>query len=175
MRHLRGFTLVELMVTLLVASVLLGIGVPAFGNLIDQSRLTTTTNQFLTALHLTRSEAIRRGHLVTLCTSTDLASCSSGPNWDRGWILFSNPGRSDQPPDPDSILRVGNQGIHSSVAIIGNQPVSKRVNYNGLGRSERLSGALLMGTVTLCAHGDEGRAIVISSAGRPRVETTTCP
>lgn len=175
MRHLLGFTLVELMVTLLVASILLGIGVQAFGNLIEQTRLTTTTNQFLTALHLTRSEAIRRGHLVTLCTSTDLATCSDGPNWDQGWILYANPARSDQPPDPDSILRVGNQGTHSSVAIIGNLPVSQRVNYNGLGRSERLSGALLMGTVSICAQGDAGRAIVISSAGRPRVETTTCP
>lgn len=173
MPHMRGFTLVELMVTLLVASILLGIGVPAFSNLAEQTRLTTTTNQFLANLHMTRSEAIRRGALVTLCTSTDGATCTD-TNWDAGWILFANPGRSNQPTDPDSILRVGNAWTDPSIAVTGNQPVSQHISYNPLGQSERLSGALLMGTVTICATGAEGRAIVISSAGRPRVATTDC-
>ena len=173
MPHTRGFTLVELLVTLLVASILLGIGAPAFGNLVEQTRLTTTTNQFLTTLHMTRSEAIRRGALVTLCTSTDGATCT-GTSWDAGWILFANPSRANQPSGPDSILRIGSAWTNPSIAVTGNQPVSQRVSYNALGQTERLSGALLMGTITICATGAEGRAIVISSAGRPRVATTGC-
>ncbi|WP_038053015.1 GspH/FimT family pseudopilin [Thioalkalivibrio sp. ALJ1] len=169
----RGFTLVELMVTLLVASILLGIGAPAFGNLVEQTRLTTTTNQFLTTLHITRSEAIRRGGLVTLCTSTDGATCTD-TSWDAGWILFANPGRSNQPSDPNRILRVGNGWTNPSIAVTGNQPVSQHISYNPLGQSERLSGALLMGTVSICADSSEGRAIVISSAGRPRVAAADC-
>ncbi|WP_017926230.1 GspH/FimT family pseudopilin [Thioalkalivibrio sp. HL-Eb18] len=169
----RGFTLVELMVTLLVASILLGIGAPAFGNLVEQTRLTTTTNQFLTTLHMTRSEAIRRGSLVTLCTSADGATCTD-TSWDAGWILFANPGRIDQPTGPDRILRVGNAWTGANVTVSGNQPVSQNISYNALGQSERLSGALLMGTVSICSTGDEGRAIIISSAGRPRVATADC-
>jgi type IV fimbrial biogenesis protein FimT len=46
MRRDAGFTLVELLVTMAVAAVLLGIGMPAFGSLIQESRLTTTTNRW---------------------------------------------------------------------------------------------------------------------------------
>ncbi|WP_026279882.1 GspH/FimT family pseudopilin [Thioalkalivibrio sp. ALJ16] len=174
MERSRGFTLVELMVTLLVASILLGIGVPAFGSLVEQTRLTTSTNQFLTTLHMARSEAIRRGHLVTLCTSNDGNTCTSGADWDAGWILYANPARTEQPPDPASILRAGNAWTDSNVAVAGNQPVSQHISYNALGQSERLSGALLMGTVTVCTGNGEGRAIIISSTGRPRVDTADC-
>ncbi|WP_019626002.1 GspH/FimT family pseudopilin [Thioalkalivibrio sp. ALJT] len=174
MEHLRGFTLVELMITLLVASILLGVGIPAFASLVENTRLTTTTNQFLTTLHMTRSEAIRRGHLVSLCTSTDGTTCTSGSTWDAGWILYANPGRAHQPNGPDSILRVGHAWTDSTIAVAGNQPVSQHISYNALGQTERLSGALLMGTLSICAQSSEGRAIIISSAGRPRVTTTNC-
>ena len=170
----QGFTLIELMVTVVVAAILLGIGMPALGHLVERTRLATTTNQFLTALHATRSEAIRRGHAVTLCTSDDGVTCTSDTHWHEGWLLYEKPTSTDQPPGPDSILRVANGWTGPNVAATGNQPVSQHITYNGLGRSKRLSGALLMGTVRICGKSDQGRAIIISSAGRPRATALQC-
>jgi len=59
-RGQRGFTLIELMVTLAVAGILLGIAVPSFRQLIFSNRLTATANEVVTALTVARSESVKR-------------------------------------------------------------------------------------------------------------------
>src|SRR5690554_1851863 len=61
-----GFTIIELMVTLVVAAVILMIAVPSFQGLIERSRLTTEANTFGSALQLARSEAVKRGENISL-------------------------------------------------------------------------------------------------------------
>lgn len=167
-----GLTLVELMVTLAVFAVLVGIAAPAFGNLVEQNRVTSAANAFLTTLHLARSEAVRRGAPVTLCTSQDGATCSASSDWDGGWILYQNPTLAAQPVAADTILRVGHEAPR--VEIAGNTPTREHISFDALGQSQQLSGAWLMGTVTICAGEGTGRAIVLSNTGRPRVRDATC-
>ncbi|WP_421621618.1 GspH/FimT family pseudopilin [Alkalilimnicola ehrlichii] len=174
MPYSHGLTLIELMIMVVVATILLGIGIPALGHLVEHTRLTTTTNQLLTALHVTRSEAIRRGHAVTLCTSKDGFTCTSDTLWHEGWLLYENPTRTGHPSSPEAILQVENGWADQNVTATSNQPVSQYITYDGLGQSKRLSGALLMGTIKICGKSDKGRAIIISSAGRPRVATLHC-
>jgi len=64
MRHGRGFTLVELMVTIVVFSILMTVGLPASVELVRNNRITTQTNELVTALNLARSEAVKRGARV---------------------------------------------------------------------------------------------------------------
>ena len=90
-----GFTLVELMVTLVIAAILLTAGVPSFTTLIKNNRLTTSTNELVGALTLARSEAVKRGLRVTVCKSADQASCdTSGTGWQQGWIVFTDENNS---------------------------------------------------------------------------------
>ncbi|ADC70730.1 hypothetical protein TK90_0215 [Thioalkalivibrio sp. K90mix] len=167
-----GLTLVELMVTLAVFAVLIGIAAPAFGKLVEQNRVTSATNSFLTTLHLARSEAVRRGSPVTLCTSQDGATCSPGSDWDGGWILYQNPALATHPSGPDAILRVGRETPR--VEIAGNTPTREYITFDALGQSQQLSGAWLMGTIRICAGEGSGRAIVLANTGRPRVGEATC-
>ncbi|TNF61933.1 MAG: prepilin-type N-terminal cleavage/methylation domain-containing protein, partial [Burkholderiales bacterium] len=76
MRLQSGFTLIELMVTITVLAVLLGVGVPSFQATIQGNRITTAANDLVAALQYARSEAVRRGVNVTVCSSNDQSTCS---------------------------------------------------------------------------------------------------
>lgn len=172
MRRDAGLTLVELLVTMAVAAVLLGIGVPAFGSLVQDSRLTTTTNRLVSALHLARSEAVLHNARVTLCNSADGHYCAEAGGWDQGWIVFLDTDSTGSRSDENPLIAVGDAAA-GGITITGNTPVQRYVSYIGLGATRRASGALQMGTITLCA-GDAGRQIVISRTGRARVQQGGC-
>lgn len=74
-RCIRGFTLVELMVTLTVAMVLIVIAVPSFKSITLSSRLTTTANDIVAAINTARMEAIKRNVNTQVCSN---AAASNG-------------------------------------------------------------------------------------------------
>ena len=53
-----GFTVVELVLTLIIAAVLLTIGVPSFAEIIKQNKIATETNTVISALNYARNETI---------------------------------------------------------------------------------------------------------------------
>src|SRR5574343_188631 len=85
-----GFTLLELIVTIAIASILVGLAIPTFTDLIKSSELTTTNNQVVTELNYARHEAIKHNSkiIVTLDSATQSmivmpAGCSSNSCWLR--------------------------------------------------------------------------------------------
>lgn len=91
-RNTSGFTLVELMVTLMVASIVFGIGVPAFNGFIATNQMAAAANDITSSLHLARTEAVKRRTNVTLCASSDwntaAPTCNNGASLGNGWIVF---------------------------------------------------------------------------------------
>lgn len=89
-----GFTLVELLVTISLASVLLAIAVPSFRSLTISNRLTTQANEFAAAINVARSEAIKRNSSVVLCRSTSAAAtacAAASADWGF-WIVRASSG-----------------------------------------------------------------------------------
>ena len=82
-----GITLVELMVTLAVAAIIMGIAMPSFTGLVNGSRLTAQANELVTGIQLARSEAIRLNRSVDFCGSTDGTSCAAGGDWTQ-WLVL---------------------------------------------------------------------------------------
>src|SRR5688572_24653737 len=66
-----GFTLWELLMTLLVAGILLGIGVPNVMQFQRNSAMTAAANDLLTAGLVARTEAVKRRTFVGWCLSND--------------------------------------------------------------------------------------------------------
>lgn len=71
-RPCRGFTLIELMITLAVAVILIMIAVPSFRSITLSNKLTTTANDIVGAINTARMEAIKRNANTQLCS--DLAA-----------------------------------------------------------------------------------------------------
>jgi prepilin-type N-terminal cleavage/methylation domain-containing protein len=129
----RGFTLLELMVVLVIAGVLIGVGIPAFRNFIMDARMTSTANDLVAALHYARSEAIKRRTTVVICATEDSLAVSPTctaptappipPDADpdvpnvEGWVVFvdsNGDGRFDNP----SYIDLDNDGYQDSPAEV---------------------------------------------------------
>ncbi|MET3916429.1 type IV fimbrial biogenesis protein FimT [Variovorax sp. OAS795] len=88
----RGFTLIELMVTIVVLVVLITVAVPSFDNIRLSSRLTSYATDLVSGSQLARTEAIKRNAVVRLCVSSDGTSCATTGQWETGWIVISADG-----------------------------------------------------------------------------------
>ncbi len=88
----RGFSLLELMVTITIVAVLLAIAVPSFRDVIKRNQISSASNELLAGLSYARTEAIDRGQLVSMCPSPDGLACTiNGQTWEPGWIIYTYP------------------------------------------------------------------------------------
>jgi type IV fimbrial biogenesis protein FimT len=120
-----GFTLIELMFTVVVLAVLLGIGVPNFRDFVRNSRMTAAANDLLADLNLARSEAVKRRVPVTLCKSTDGASCSAASDTTpfRRWIVFVD----DANPAAVSTTNDGNGAVETGEIVLKDSTISAAI------------------------------------------------
>src|SRR3974377_2424724 len=88
-RH-AGFTLVELLITVLVLAILLGLAVPAFRSFMQNDQQWVGQNNLVLSLNSARSEAVKNDMPggVQVCSSTDGQTCT-GTAWNQGWIVLS--------------------------------------------------------------------------------------
>src|SRR3569832_829146 len=70
----RGFSLIELMLTLVIAATLMGVAVPAFRGMVNSNRVLTQSNDIVAALNIARSEAISRIATITFCGAATASS-----------------------------------------------------------------------------------------------------
>lgn len=151
MKRSAGFTLVELMVAIALLAVLLGIGVPSFRTLREGNSITTVTNDLVAALQFARSEAIRTGTNMTVCSSNDQTTCSGG--WVNGWVVRNAAG-------PVKVWPAARQGV--TIAVAGN------VVYTPLGNV----------TAARCFQIDLNtlrRFVGVTPAGRVAAAVAACP
>lgn len=162
-RRFAGLSLLEMMVTLSIVAILSGIAAPSFAGLMRDSARTTAVNDFIHALFLARSEAIKRGRIVSLCKSSDGSTCSNrADTWSGGWIVFVNDDGDDLPQrdEGEDILWVYQGWSNGSIT-------SNRLAYSFRAYNQ----GVVNGTLLFCDSrgGAHARAIIISQTGRPRV------
>lgn len=174
-----GFTLIELMVGVAIMAILLAVGVPSFQSAVASNRLTSSTNDVVSALALARTEAIRRGTRVTVCKSANATACTTGGGWAQGWLIFIDTTRSSTDATVDSgeaILAV-NAAASGNIVMVGSAGVPNFVSFASDGQAKLMSGASQAGTLRVCstagALADTRRARDIAITASGRVTTTT--
>jgi len=125
-RH-RGLTLIELLTTLALAAILLTLGVPAFNEVMARHRVTTAANGLLADVHLARSEALKRGVRVALCTGSETETspgfaCAAG-DWHSGYLIFIDADGDGVIDAPSDVLRVVAGTPNAPIPIAGDRQV----------------------------------------------------
>lgn len=172
-RTATGFTLLELMTTLAVLAISLGIGAPAFASLVERGKVTRALHLTTAALATARIEAVRRNRPVAVCPSADGRRCRTDLAWDAGSLVFIDADRSGQPGSPADVLQVIDGLGHdlSMRSTVGRRLV--RFSPNGWSAGSNV-------TLRLCnGSGRQLARIVVNNAGRVRSErldhTPACP
>ena len=146
--HNKGFTLIELMVIIAIVSIILAIAIPSLTGFATATRVSAQANEFIASVSFARSEAVKRNGTVSLCPSSDGASCaSSTKNWSAGWIVSLADG---------TVLRVYT-GSTGGATLTASTAGALTFNPNG-----QLSSAI---NFDLCG-GTNSRSIRISQIGR---------
>ncbi|WP_432471156.1 GspH/FimT family pseudopilin [Amphritea sp. HPY] len=83
----KGFTLIELMVTVAVMALLLTVGAPAMGSFLQNSQLDSTVDQLKNIYSFTRQEAVHRQQVVSLC-AFDTQNNTCGNSWNDGALVY---------------------------------------------------------------------------------------
>ena len=88
----RGVTLVEMLVVMGIVGILMAIGIPSYKYVTNANRISAEINGLLGDLQFARSEAIKEGRSVTVCVSSDQATClgATTTTWHSGWIVYSD-------------------------------------------------------------------------------------
>ena len=144
-----GFTLIELMIAIVVLSILVGIGVPSYRTMVNNSRVTSQVNDFVTSLSIARSEAIKSGSSVSV-TAAD-------GDWTNGWTINASDG---------TLLRTESAIKNYSTLVAEDGTTS--ITYDSRGFNS--SGSAV--TLNLCnTNANSDRQVSITPGGRVNMDS----
>ncbi len=133
----RGFTLLELLVTVLIAGILLAVGIPALTDSIERNRIVAEMRELNNNLAYARSEAVSSNTFVSVCARASNSAC--GTNWNNGLLVFNDNGDSGRGDgirtNDEPLLRVydgsGKKNVLTAVDITGQSINSIIFNSRG--------------------------------------------
>jgi len=160
-----GFTLIELMVTIVIIGIVALIGIPAFSDFILNNRIRGQTSDFVVQLTHARSEAMRTATRVTVCPGT--AGGCSGSNWENGWVVFVDANANAAVDSGETVIGVG--AALDGGNTLRSATFSTYISFRHDGGSTSIAGGGLAGSFALCdsrGYGDNARAIAVSASGR---------
>jgi len=177
-KYCEGVGLLELLVTIVVMVVLLNLAIPNFWNFIQSNRVTGETNTLVTAVNYARSEAVKRGEIVSICASGGESGC--GGDWSDGWLVFLNSDGSGSPGD-DDVLREW-EGVASTLSLTMETTgtlAQSRLDFDDLGavRVQSLDNFAFRWHMQPidCDEGQAFRRTVdVSNVGRVQVLSSDC-
>lgn len=163
----RGFTLIEMMVTLTILAILAMMAAPSFSEAMLSNKLASFANRFVASAQVARSEAIKRNSVVRLCRSSDGASCAASGTFQQGWVVFND-------INNDGVLDAGETVIQIEQALSADYHFTSSAGYSLA--FQPIGAGATAAVMALCratpSPGRQERKVTLSGTGRVSVETT---
>ncbi len=163
-RNLSGFTLYELLITIVIIGIVLTFGIPNFGVFTQNSRIASTANDMHSSFYLGRSEAARSKSNITICASANSmdAAAACGGTFDDGWIIFIDLNGDIQRAGVNENVLRRHPPIDDAIDISTNAGA----NYfsfapTGLGRGDVGGAGASVQTAVIC----DGRGNIVAAGG----------
>jgi type IV fimbrial biogenesis protein FimT len=153
----RGFTIIEIMVTIAIFAIALAFAVPSFKGALEQSRFTAAGNELISAFNYARNEAVRRARPVSVQAAVG--------GWQNGWTAYIDPDRDGIMAAPADLLRAGNPfvGVDAVTAPLF-------VSFDSTGRRVRPTGATTeIAIFKAGAASTQSRMVCVQNSGRTSV------
>jgi len=176
----KGFSLAELLATMGIAALLLSVGLPGLTSFAQNARQVSAANELLTDFHYARDLAITSNSRVTICPSSNGATCN-GVAWNAGRIIFVDNDGNQAVSAGETVQRVtGEMGrVDVATAEFGGA-----ITYRPNGRAMAAEVRDNTGEFIICDDrgSDYARALIVDISGRPRIShedargvVPTCP
>lgn len=175
-----GFTLYELLITVLIVGVVLTFGIPNMLAFNQNGRMTSTANDLHAAFHLARSESSRAKTNITVCASANAlaADANCGGTWDQGFIVFvDDDGDINRSGATETVLRAHAAIPEGITMAVANDATYFSFSSTGLGRpnvggNPSVSQVVMCderGNITAAGGSSAARLFVVTPLGRATV------
>src|SRR5579871_5193253 len=141
-RLARGFTLLELMLTLTILAVLTAGGIASFRFVTNSNRVASEANALLGDMSYARAQAIKEGRTVTICTSANGSTCAGTSTWQSGWIVFSD-ANGNQAVDAGEAVRRVQRPLNLGDTFVAS-PATAAVTFSREGFAMGLPGTVMV-------------------------------
>lgn len=177
----RGFSLIELVVTIMVLAIVVSIALPGMRDFIVGNRLSSAVNGFVGLINYARSEAIARNQDVMVCPRALEASiCASTLSWNVHDVqVFVDEDGSGQLNGAELVLKTMAAVDASDVNMAFDQANDVALVFGSAGFARNAQSFKIYAKSNDAAYVARfGRTVCVSKAGRVRVmayAVTSCP
>ena len=171
--RLRGFTLIELMVTIAIAAILMVVAVPSLVTYQRNSEMTSFANTLLASINAARGEAMKRGRYAMVVPADGVA-------WASGWVVFVDVNVTRTYNAASDILVTTKEAPPSFLNVSGNGPAGEAAPYimfdpsgyaakKPASATANLTLTITRNDVSTSEAAEQTRLVVIAKTGRARV------
>lgn len=173
-RRSRGFTLIEMMITIAIVAILAGLAAPSFQVAMANTKIRTAADTMQAGLQLARMEALRRNARVTLWLVDGVTASCARSTTGTSWVVsIDNPAGNCAATASDTAsprLVQSLNGNEGSSGISVTATATNCITFNGFGRAEATcfgtaTAALTQISLTSATSGTSARRVMVSAGG----------
>lgn len=171
-KNLKGFTLLELVIIIVILGLTMAFAAPGLGEMISNNRLSSSASDLAAAMQFAKAESAARVNPVSLCKKNAAGTaCVAGGDWQQGWIVFSDL-NGDAAVDGGDTVLLNHEALDPRITFGGTAGVANSITFRPSGTTT------VTGTEVLIICDDRGyidrsMGILVTITGRGSVMKAT--